>query len=317
MACVLCSMASLKAQVKAGDAESLISALSNLTSNSKLMIPEGTYMVATRLEISELENVVIEGKGNVDIQLTDANDAVFMIYGSKNVTVRNLHLKHYVPDENQVCTGGVLNLANTDNVTVEQCDLNGCGVVGISGWGNTGLKIRNNYIHDNSTAGISLVSPTGEDLQIVNGEMPLEGIELEGNRIEQNGSRQSRIEEMMANVEWVSLEEEGAFISSKSNPYKKKKKSTGDGFFQYSCGTVIATFAGIEWGDFAHMNVIIDENATSFWVDGNLDIESLESNTEMIGKKVKIDWVERDMDLREFSGMVEVVFVAVKVTPID
>lgn len=314
---ILWPVANMVGQVKAGDAESLLEALSNLTSNSKLTIPEGTYMIPARMEINNLENVVIEGDGNVDIQLTDANDAVFMVYDCKNITVRNLHLKHYVPDENQVCTGGVLNLSSTDNVTVERCDLNGCGVVGISGWGNTGLKVRENYIHDNSYAGISLVSPSGQELLIVNGEMPLEGVELEGNMIEDNGSPKSRVEALFDQVEWLDEEAGHKAIVENSTCVKKKKVSTGDGFFQYASGTVTVIYAGIEWGDFAHLNVIVKGGATSFWVDGGLDIDYIETNDQFLGKEVKIDWVERDMDLREFSGMIERVYVAVKFTPLD
>jgi hypothetical protein len=300
------------AQIKSGDGESLLAAIANLQSGQTLQIPEGRYEIMQRMELKGLERVEIIGKGQVDILLRDPENEVVLIIESRQIRLTNLHLQHYIPDEYQICTGGVVNLVQTQDVTIDQCDLNGCGVVGVSGWGNTGITLKNNHIHHNTFAAVNLMAPeTGEQILLYNGEEPLPGIVMENNRIQDNGSIEKRREYWQNSVNWLDREAEEKAIRKQSYHQKKKKVALTEELNEYRRGKLQGRYLGVEYGDFAHLNMALDLGGISFWVDGAVEIEEIESHDEWLGKRVEVEWVKRDMDLREFSGAIETGYVVI------
>ncbi|NJO89442.1 MAG: right-handed parallel beta-helix repeat-containing protein [Chloroflexia bacterium] len=105
------------------------------------------------------------------------------------VKLRNLHLSH-LNAENAGCSGDVImiNSFSCSDVTIENCDINGCGVVGVNLYAtnrnsNLNYYFKNNSIHNNSTAAITI---NGESYQEeVN---KFDGIVFENNKIWNNGS---------------------------------------------------------------------------------------------------------------------------------
>ena len=130
-------------------------------------------------------DLVIEGVGHVELHCRELYANVMWITG-RNITVRNLHMKHHNPGnpEDQNCSGRVIGLDNASDILIEDCDINGCGLVGVhDNLGNERVTLRNNYIHYNSLA------PFGD----IDGNIWMEEVEdhpvfiFDGNRVENNG----------------------------------------------------------------------------------------------------------------------------------
>jgi parallel beta-helix repeat protein len=68
----------------------------------------------------------------------------------RNVKIRNLHCTHTQPAEWAQCTGNVFALDMGENITLENCDINGCGAIGVYIFGTTNVTLKNNFIHDNT-----------------------------------------------------------------------------------------------------------------------------------------------------------------------
>jgi hypothetical protein len=115
-----------------------------------IIVHEGTYY-SNQLWV-EGENIVIEGQGKVNLYCKTLYENVMWITGT-NIHVKNIHMKHFVPGnlEGQNCSGRVIGFDGAHDITIEKCDLNGCGLAGLhDNLGNSNILIKNNYIHNNS-----------------------------------------------------------------------------------------------------------------------------------------------------------------------
>ncbi len=94
-----------------------------------------------------MQNVTIEGSGKQLSQIVVEPRYAYVLNFIKcsNITLRNLKIGH---TEAGHCTGGVLNLVECQDVTIEGCDLYGCGTEGITGSDVHGMKVDRTFIHD-------------------------------------------------------------------------------------------------------------------------------------------------------------------------
>lgn len=119
-------------------------------SNAHIIVDPGDYYAEEIWVIGT--NLVIEGKGKVNLYCSSLHQNVMWVSGS-HITIRNFHMTHKSPGtiENNNCTGRVLAFDNANFVTIEHCDLNGCGLAGLhDNVGNSNITIKKNYIHNNS-----------------------------------------------------------------------------------------------------------------------------------------------------------------------
>jgi parallel beta-helix repeat protein len=100
-------------------------------------------------------------------------DDVLFIDNSNNIKLINFKATHIEPKGPVGCTGNVIHIENGSDITIEDCDLNGSGIVGIAAYGTKDLKVINNYIHENSQYGIIYQGPQ---------------IEIKGNRFQDNAN---------------------------------------------------------------------------------------------------------------------------------
>lgn len=115
-----------------------------------ILVHEGTYY-SHQLMIDG-QDLVIEGQGQVNFYCKELYENVMWIIGT-NIHVKNIHMKHFVPGtmEGQNCSGRVIGFDGAQNITIEKCDLNGCGLAGLhDNLGNSNILIKNNFIHNNS-----------------------------------------------------------------------------------------------------------------------------------------------------------------------
>ena len=142
----------------------------SVVSGSDLSIKKGTYKLDSPLKLIAKKNVMIDGNGSNFIMQDGANDVVFL-ENCKNITLMNFKATHIEPKGPLGCTGNVIHIEGCEDVLIENCDLNGSGIVGIAAYRTQNLVVNNNYIHENSQYGIIYQGP---------------GIEINGNVFEDN-----------------------------------------------------------------------------------------------------------------------------------
>ena len=120
--------ASAQAVVHANTAEELQNAIA---SNTEIILKGDTYSFSSVLDIKDVENLTITGTVGTRIVTTSDWDEVVMINDSSNITINSVYIGHEVP-RGLACTEGVLYMFLAKNVTVNGCELYGCGITGFS-----------------------------------------------------------------------------------------------------------------------------------------------------------------------------------------
>ena len=146
--------------------------LNKIDSGSSIQLKKGTYKLSSPIRIVSKSNITIDGNGATLIMQNMADDVLF-IDNSNNIKLINFKATHIEPEGPVGCTGNVIHIENGSNITIEDCDLNGSGIVGIAAYGTKDLKVMNNYIHENSQYGMIYQGPQ---------------IEIKGNRFKDNGN---------------------------------------------------------------------------------------------------------------------------------
>src|SRR5690606_9361625 len=152
-------------------------------SNQFVIIEEGEYTGTSAICLQE-ENLILEGRGKVSLILDQLYDNVMWVTGN-NIVVNNLHMTHLQPGglEGQNCSGRVIGFDGADNITIVNCDLNGCGLAGLhDNFRNGKVYVEHNYIHNNS-----LGAYTDIDNNIWQQETEHPVFQFKNNRIEDNG----------------------------------------------------------------------------------------------------------------------------------
>ena len=237
----------------------------------------------------EGEYLTIEGQGSVNLYCTELYENVIWISG-KHIVVRNIHMKHFAPGklEGQNCSGRVIVFDNAHDITIENCDLNGCGLAGLhDNLGNSNILIKNNYIHNNSIGAYT----------DIDGGIWLEEVDdhpvftFENNRMENNGT--------VRTMEPDSIDD---YIKKYPKEYKEELRAT----IKYQIeewrdveNPFIATYEGNNFGDYHHIE-FEDDNGESYDFGfgnnnyGNIllffDDEQLTDNPKYLGKLFKIYW---------------------------
>ena len=108
------------------------------------------------LILQDLSNFTIRGSGQ---ERTDGAISAVPRYADvltfencANIYVANLTVGH--TQEPGYCMGGVLHYINSQSILVENCDLYGCGTMGVNGDNSLDIQVYNCYIHDCSVSGV-------------------------------------------------------------------------------------------------------------------------------------------------------------------
>jgi parallel beta-helix repeat protein len=147
---------SFSAEIKAGNSfEAIQKALNKAKSGDTIYIRPGIYKSTRPLEISGKKNITITSKGIAKLINTDTISHVITIDASSHVTLKNIHATHIPAAEG--CAGDVILITRSKNIKISNCDINGCGVVGIEALNSKNVTVTNNVIHNNSYVGICLI----------------------------------------------------------------------------------------------------------------------------------------------------------------
>jgi hypothetical protein len=164
--------------------ESLDAYFTKERQNVFVIVEDGTYYTDSDLWVSG-KNIIIKGEGDVSLLCKELYKNVMWVEG-ENIVIDNLHMMHEMPGDetNQNCSGRVLAFDHANNVTVQNCDLNGCGLAGLhDNLGNGTVYVEYNYIHNNSLGAYTDIN--GGVWQEEINDHPV--FKFHQNRIEDNG----------------------------------------------------------------------------------------------------------------------------------
>ncbi|MBN2662893.1 MAG: right-handed parallel beta-helix repeat-containing protein [Bacteroidales bacterium] len=138
--------------------EQLQDALLNAGSDCVITLENKIYTTSEPIVISGLNNITIDGQGATFV-LSSTSENVFNILDCDGVTVKNIKATHVEPQGPIGCTGNVVYIQNCSSAVFDNCDLNGCGIVGIASYNCNKMQVKNCYIHKNSQYSIIYQGP--------------------------------------------------------------------------------------------------------------------------------------------------------------
>ncbi len=107
------------------------------------------------------------------------------IVNCDRITVSGISATHTEPTEDERCYGNVFGIDGCHDITIESCEINGCGAIGVYTNLVDGIELSNNFIHDNT---LWAVQHEGHDFLVESHY--IDGLTMEDNTILKNGGRQ-------------------------------------------------------------------------------------------------------------------------------
>lgn len=161
--------------------KSLNEAVAQAKDGDSIIVYPGKYVNSDEIWLDK-NHIKIVGIGKPQILCDDMTKNVIWIL-SEHVWIKNLKLSHIKPSFYANCVGNVIALDNARNVIIEDCDINGCGRIGVYTFSAFNILLKNNWIHDNSFCAVQI-----DDMNLfAETNEYLDRVKFEGNRIEKNG----------------------------------------------------------------------------------------------------------------------------------
>lgn len=108
------------------------------------LINESVYD-GRQLTLINLNNITIKGEGDCHIVVEPAYAYVLHFINCNNIRLENLTMGHTALG---FCTGGVVGMMNCSDMTIEGCDLYGCGAYGLIANRTQNILMQNSIIRD-------------------------------------------------------------------------------------------------------------------------------------------------------------------------
>ena len=169
-------------------------ALEQAQEGDEVLLGEGIYKSDTAWSINGKTGLVLKGQGEVWLICRDAGSQVLSIEGSESITVQEVKLRHEEPLEEGGCEGSVIAVRESRAVRILNCELSGCGSVGVDLEASEELEISGCLIHHNSYQAVLLNECTQivisyntiVDNQSFLAAYGVDGLEIYGNLIAYN-----------------------------------------------------------------------------------------------------------------------------------
>jgi hypothetical protein len=161
-------------------------ALAEVQDGDTILITAGTYEFDQSLELWGRSDVAIVGEEGTVLVCNSRTENVMWIVNSDGITVSGLRATHTMPEVDERCYGNVFAIDSCDSVTVMNCDICGCGAIGVYVFNCGDVILRDNFIHDNT---LWAVQYEGQNLLAEDSDIP--GLTMEGNTILNNGGRRT------------------------------------------------------------------------------------------------------------------------------
>lgn len=141
---------------QSGNLDSLPIVLQTAREGDTIKIASGTYEIDAALNLWGVENLVLMGEDDVEIVCMNKEDNVLWIVNSQNVKIKNIKARHADPPAGVFCTGNVIAVDGCRHIVIEDCDLNGCGSIGVYAVITENLTLKRNHIHNNSSYAVQI-----------------------------------------------------------------------------------------------------------------------------------------------------------------
>ncbi|MCK5841865.1 MAG: right-handed parallel beta-helix repeat-containing protein [Candidatus Sabulitectum sp.] len=125
---------------------------------NEIRFPMATYLCETTIILSNLSNMDIIFEPGSRILLDDTEQHVIQLQNCENINISGGYFSHVEPEEFGYCQGSVFDLVRSNSITVDRCEVRGCGKVGFFVTQCSSLFITNCVIKDNTQAAFRIVS---------------------------------------------------------------------------------------------------------------------------------------------------------------
>jgi len=120
-------------------------------------IPLGRYELATSLTIARRKNLHLAFAPGSQLRCSNTDAAVIKIESCRSLKISGVRARHVKPLPTYECHGPVVSIRASQDIHIDNCELNGCGAVGVTA-GDSTLKVTNCHIHDNTWNAFYLTS---------------------------------------------------------------------------------------------------------------------------------------------------------------
>ena len=163
--------------------------------DANIVIYEGIYESDQTILIEGKQGLTITAEGEVWLICDDVYKNVITVSNSSDINLISLKARHdqWIPEYD--CHGAVLYLEESNGIGVYDCELNGCGAMGLSAYRSRDIELDSCYLHRNSYAALYLYSV--DEIYIYNCNITdnatflsayeVGSIDMEGNMISDNG----------------------------------------------------------------------------------------------------------------------------------
>jgi parallel beta-helix repeat protein len=149
-----------------------------------IIVYPGKYVSDADITLSK-NYVSIVGVGKPQILCTSMQENVLWVQAD-HIYIKNIKASHIQPDFYANCVGNVFALDNAHDITIENCEINGCGRIGVYMFSASGVVLKNNWIHNNSLSAVQV-----DDVNLfTETDAYLDLVRFIHNRIEKNGDNQ-------------------------------------------------------------------------------------------------------------------------------
>ena len=135
---------------------SLQAAIDQASYGDTVLLHDGTYTSDRSILVESKQGVTIRGDGEVWIICTDVYENVLTISYSESVKLAYVKARHEEWLTEYECHGAVVQIDESSDVTLYECELNGSGAIGVSVQFSGSVTVSACYIHSNSYAGVYL-----------------------------------------------------------------------------------------------------------------------------------------------------------------
>ena len=115
----------------------------------------------TMLRIEGINNLSIEGNGQAEIVLDYGAAPVAFIINSTAIELSGLIMGHDVPEYGCEGEGYVVQIADSKDIAINNCDLYGCGVTGIYSWSAENVYVNKSIIRECMINAVTLIDHRG------------------------------------------------------------------------------------------------------------------------------------------------------------
>jgi len=139
--------------------------LNGIKEGDEITVPPGVYLSDRTYRVLRLKNAVIHFPAGTKILVTDGRYGVFSLEGCKNVSITGGYFGHELPEAYGGCDEIVMWIYKSSGIALMDCEIVGCGVIGLSVLESEKIRVESCNFHDNNCEAVALKKSSDITLQ--------------------------------------------------------------------------------------------------------------------------------------------------------